>query len=162
MKANVAALLLLGCGPTYIDATGLSPSTLSNGLVAHYAFDEGEGTRLVDDSGNRRDGTVSGATFTSDGRFGGALHFEPGASATVSSFPYATSSWTFSGWLRVAEEDVAGDDFGTIVSTEALDRRGGWQWQTRGQSEGVYWTFAYALGSGQSYAHYESRLGRKS
>jgi hypothetical protein len=162
VRAAVAGALLFGCGPTYIDATGLGPTTLGTGLVAHYAFDETEGTTAADDSGNRRDGSVSGATFRNDGRFGGALHFEPGDGVTVQSFPYATPSWTFSGWLRIGEEDVASDDFGTVVSTELYDQ-GGWQWQTRSRSEGIYWTFAYSLASGFVYAHYECvcfELGR--
>jgi hypothetical protein len=163
VKAAALVVFLVGCGPTYIDATGLAPTTLGNGLVAHWPFDEAGGTILLDDSGNRRDGVVSGATFTSDGRFGGALHFVPGDSVTVASFPYATASWTFSGWVRIGEEDVANDDFGTVVSTEAAARHGGWQWQTRGRSAGIYWTFAYWIGPDFTYAHYECQcfeLGR--
>ncbi len=162
MRAAALALCLLGCGPTYIDATGLAPTTLGSGLVAHWPFDEADGTVLSDDSGNRRDGIVSGATFTSDGRFGGALHFVPGDSVTVESFPYATASWTFSGWVRIGEEDVVNDDFGTVVSTEVM-QEGGWQLQTLDRSAGIYWTFAYWVGPGPAYAHYECRcfeLGR--
>lgn len=165
MKTVLAACglaFLLGCGPTYIDATGLAPTTLGSGLVAHWTFDETEGTVLADDSGNRRDGTIEGATFRNDGKFGGALHFRPGDTVTVERFPYATSSWSFSGWLRIGEEDIANDDFGTVVSTEAM-QAGGWQFQTRSRSAGIYWTFAYRLGSGFDYAHFECEcfeLGR--
>jgi hypothetical protein len=146
----------MACGPTYIDATGLAPATLGTGLVAHWTFDELGGDVLVDDSGNRRDGSVQGATFRNDGRFGGALHFSPGDSVTVDRFPSATSSWTFSGWVRVGEEDPVSDDFGTIVSTEVM-QVGGWQFQTRAQPSGIYWTFAYWLGSGLNYAHFDYR-----
>jgi len=79
-----------------IDAVGLAPTTLGDGLVAHWAFDETGGTVLADDSGNSRDGVVSGATFRNDGRFAGALHFAPGHSVTVERSPYATANWTFS------------------------------------------------------------------
>lgn len=150
------------CGPTYIDATGLAPTTLGSGLVAHWTFDETSGNVLADDSGNRRDGSVQGATFRNDGRFGGALHFSPGDSVTVERFPNATSSWTFSGWVRIGEEDVVSEDFGTIVSTEVM-QMGGWQFQTRARSSGIYWTFAYWLGSGLNYANFNCHcfeLGR--
>lgn len=162
MKGACSLLFLVGCGPTYIDATGLAPTTLGSGLVAHWAFDETDGSVLVDDSGNRRDGAVAGATFRNDGRFDGALHFVPGDSVTVESFPYATSSWSFSAWVRIGDEDLPNDDFGTVVSTEAV-QSGGWQLQTRGRSAGIYWTFAYWLGTGLEYAHYECEcfeLGR--
>ena len=163
MRVLALAVVLLGCGPTYIDATGLAPTTLGSGLVAHWRFDETGGTSLADDSGNRRDGIVSGATFTSDGRFDGALHFVPGDTVTVESFPYATASWTFSGWIRIGEEDIANDDLGSIVGTEPAARDGGWQWQTRSRSSGIYWTFAYWTGPGPNYALYECQcfeLGR--
>jgi hypothetical protein len=161
VRAAWAAVLFVGCGPTYIDATGLAPTTLADGLVAHWTFDETGGTTLADHSGNRRDGVVSGATFGADGRFGGSLHFQPGDSVTVQRFPYASASWTFSAWVRIGEEDVETDDFGTVVSTEVM-QQGGWQLQTRGRSLGIYWTFAYFLETG-GYAHFDCRcfeLGR--
>lgn len=162
MKKALALVALVGCAPTYIDAAGLEPTTLDSGLIAHWAFDETGGVVLADDSGNRRDGVVSGATFRDDGRFDGALHFVPGDSVTVERFPYATPNWTFSGWIRIGEEDIANDDFGTVISTEAM-QEGGWQLQTRGRSSGIYWTFAYWIGGAQQYAHYECQcfeLGR--
>jgi Concanavalin A-like lectin/glucanases superfamily len=144
-------LFLVGCGPTYLDVVGLAPTTLGSGLVAHWTFDQSDGPLLADDSGNRRDGTIAGATFRSDGRFGSALHFNAGDSVTVDNFPYATSSWSFSAWIRIGEEDIATDDFGTVVSTETF-QQGGWQLQTRGRSMGIYWTFAYW---NRTYVHYE-------
>ena len=160
MKAAALAVFLAGCGPTYIDAAGLAPSTLGTGLVAHWTFDEMDGLIVADESGNRRDGTIAGATFTSDGRFNGALQFRPGDSVTVEQFPYATPSWTFSAWIRIAEEDVAPESFGSVINTEVLGE-GGWQLQTRDRSSGIYWSFAYWVGTG--YAHYECNcfeLGR--
>jgi hypothetical protein len=162
MRAAWFGVFLVGCGPTYLDAADLAPTTLGTGLVAHWKFDETEGLVVADDSGNRRDGTISGATFTSDGRFGGALHFVPGDSVTVENFPYATSSWTFSGWIRIGEEDVESEDFGSVINTETLFE-GGWQLQTRGRSSGIYWSFAYWVGSDEPYGHYECycfELGR--
>jgi hypothetical protein len=71
-------LLFTGCGPTHIDAVGITPTTLGTGLMAHWTFDQTEGTILDDDSGNRRTGTVAGATWVKDGKFDGALHFQRG------------------------------------------------------------------------------------
>ncbi|MGC4089223.1 MAG: LamG domain-containing protein [Polyangiaceae bacterium] len=162
MKAAAGLLLLSGCGPTYVDATGLAPTTLESGLVAHWAFDETAGEVVADDSGNRRDGSVVAAAFTNDGQFDGAMHFRPGDSVVVPNFPYASASWTLSAWIRIADDDVPSDDFGSVLGTEQ-PQQGGWQLQTRGRSLGIYWTFAYWLGSGNQYAHYECQcfqLGR--
>jgi hypothetical protein len=54
--------------------------TVSNGgvtgLVAAYSFNEGSGTTLADRTGSGRTGTISGATWTTQGRNGGALSFD--------------------------------------------------------------------------------------
>jgi hypothetical protein len=142
MKALWFCVFLVGCGTTDLDVVDLTPTTLGSGLVAHWTFDQTEGPELVDESGNRRNGVVAGATFTSDGRFGGALHFKPGNGVTVDNFPYAGSSWSFSAWVRIGADDIASDDFGNIVNTEILGE-GGWQFQTHGRSSGIFWNFAY-------------------
>ena len=46
------------------------------GLVAAYSFNEGAGTTLVDRSGRGHTGTISGATWSTQGRFGSALSFD--------------------------------------------------------------------------------------
>jgi hypothetical protein len=48
----------------------------TSGLVAAYSFNEGSGTTLVDRTGNGRTGTLSGPTWSSAGKFGGALSFD--------------------------------------------------------------------------------------
>ena len=154
MRAAWLVVFLVGCGPSHIDAVGLTPTTLGSGLVAHWTFDQTEGTVLVDDSGELRDGTVSGATWTSDGRFAGALHFRPGNFVSVENFPEATESWTFSAWIRIADEDTAIDELGVAVTTEDY-QKGGWEFQTYGLSSGVYWHFGYWIDSTSKWAHYE-------
>jgi hypothetical protein len=154
MKAAWLVLLLAGCGPGHIDAVGLAPTSLGIGLVAHWTFDQGDGTVLEDDSGNRRDGVISGATWTNDGRFDGALHFRAGDAVTVQNFPDATSSWTFSAWIRIAEEDTVTDELGVAVTTEDY-QKGGWEFQTYGRSSGVYWHFGYWMAPQSKYAHFE-------
>jgi hypothetical protein len=52
------------------------PPPTSPGLVAAYNFNEGSGTTLTDRTGLGRTGTISGATWSAAGRFGGALSFD--------------------------------------------------------------------------------------
>ncbi len=46
------------------------------GLVASYSFNEGTGTTLVDRTGTGHTGTITGATWTTQGKFGSALTFD--------------------------------------------------------------------------------------
>jgi glucose/arabinose dehydrogenase/PKD repeat protein len=48
----------------------------SNGLVAAWSFNAGSGTTVVDVSGNGRTGTISGATWSTQGKYGNALSFD--------------------------------------------------------------------------------------
>ncbi|MHC4629202.1 MAG: LamG domain-containing protein [Planctomycetota bacterium] len=49
---------------------------LTTGLVGYWNFDEGSGATANDLSGNNNDGTITGATWTSSGMYGGALNFD--------------------------------------------------------------------------------------
>jgi hypothetical protein len=53
------------------------------GLVAGYTFDAGSGSSLVDVSGNANNGTISGGTSWTTGKYGGALSFN-GSTGRVS------------------------------------------------------------------------------
>ncbi len=127
---RVAALALLAfsggssCSPGPLDAIGIGPDTLAAGLMAHYTFDEGTGTTLVDHSGNKRDGTLTGGTWIADGQFAGALHFAGTDYVTIANFPDATSSFSVSAWVRTT--NMPADNYETIVSTEVVFS-GGWQ-----------------------------------
>ena len=46
------------------------------GLVAYYSFDQGSGTTVTDVSGNNNTGSIVGATWTTSGKFNGALSFD--------------------------------------------------------------------------------------
>src|SRR3954468_9282225 len=82
--------LLALTGPAAASASPFSSSSLdvmaalaaapANGLVAAYSMDQGSGTTLADLSGNSNTGTISGATWSATGRFGGALSFNGGSS----------------------------------------------------------------------------------
>ena len=49
---------------------------LNPGLVAAFGFEEGSGTSAADRSNNGNTGTISGATWTTSGKFGKALSFD--------------------------------------------------------------------------------------
>jgi hypothetical protein len=51
-------------------------NTASPGLVAAFSFNEGTGTTLGDRTGLGHNGTIAGAAWTTQGRFGGALTFD--------------------------------------------------------------------------------------
>jgi glucose/arabinose dehydrogenase/PKD repeat protein len=52
------------------------PVATAPGLVAAYNFNEGSGTAVADASGNVHTGTISGATWTTAGKYGKALSFD--------------------------------------------------------------------------------------
>jgi hypothetical protein len=118
-----------GCSNLPIDAVELDQSTLNQGLTAHWRFDETVGNTAYDTSGNRRDGTLTGGTWLSDGRFDGALRLANGEFVTVNPFPDATSKFSVSAWVRISQYTQDTSDlgqWGTIVSTE-LGSTGGWE-----------------------------------
>jgi hypothetical protein len=131
-RATVCAAALLwpmiGCSEAPLDAVGLPRRVLSDGLVAHWAFDEGGGTIARDTSGNGHDGQLSGGTWIADGRFGGGLRLSAVDALSVADFPAATPSWSVSVWLRLSNEQLAADSdiFTEILSTENIGSAG-WQ-----------------------------------
>src|SRR5262249_6238633 len=70
--AGVTASLNGGSSSTSVS---LVPPGTTAGLVAAYAFNEGSGTTTVDASGNGNSGEISGATWTTGGRYDNALQF---------------------------------------------------------------------------------------
>jgi len=73
------------------------------GLVAAYSFNEGTGASAVDASGLGNTGILSGATWTTAGRFGGALSFD-GVNdwVTVADSPSLdlTGGMTLEAWVK--------------------------------------------------------------
>ncbi|HET8755556.1 MAG TPA: LamG-like jellyroll fold domain-containing protein [Solirubrobacteraceae bacterium] len=53
-----------------------APPPAPSGLVASYGFEQTSGTTVTDSSGKGSTGTLSGATWAPDGRFGRALSFD--------------------------------------------------------------------------------------
>jgi hypothetical protein len=80
----------------------------------------------LDHSGNKHDGTISAATWISDGRFGGALHLDEGAYVSVADFPDATTSWTVAAWVRLTDATPTTEELKTVISNE-IEIMGGWE-----------------------------------
>jgi PKD repeat protein len=92
------------------------------GLVAAYGFNESSGTRVEDVSGKGNHGTISGATRTSNGRYGRALNFDgtndwvtvndaasldPTGGMTLEAWVYPTATPT--NWRTVIMKERSGD-----------------------------------------------------
>jgi hypothetical protein len=81
----------------------LGSTQTGTGPVAAYAFNEGTGTTAADASGTGNTGTLSGATWTTAGKNGGAASFN-GSSAMItvpdSTSLRLTSGMTMSAWVR--------------------------------------------------------------
>jgi concanavalin A-like lectin/glucanase superfamily protein/fibronectin type III domain protein len=137
---NVASIVLNGLEdghPYYItvaayDSTGVESEfsnevmmlaggapTVPEGLVAAYSFDEGSGATVTDASGNGYEGVISGALWTSAGRFGSALLFDGiddlvtmadspslqlSSGMTLSAWVYPTGMQ--SGWRTIVQIDM--------------------------------------------------------
>jgi hypothetical protein len=72
-------------------------------LVAAYSFNEGSGTTVTDASGHNNTGTISGATWTTAGKFGGALVFNgTSAKVTIPDAPSLrlTTDMTLEAWVK--------------------------------------------------------------
>ena len=96
-----AFLALLAFGLLAAPAQNAQPSD----LVAAYAFNEGSGSTVADLSGNGNVGTLSGASWTTAGKFGSALAFN-GSNARVrvedSASLDLTSAATLEAWVYPA------------------------------------------------------------
>src|SRR5205809_311342 len=112
---------------------GISPANAQPGLVAAYSFNEGSGTTVADVSGNNNTGTLSGATWTTAGRYGNALVFNgtnasvtvPNAASlglapgmTLEAWVYATAVPT--GWRAVIDKNV--DQYYLMASSDQGNR----------------------------------------
>lgn len=153
--AGVCLCVLSGCGNGDVAAVGLAPDGLSMDLVAHWTFDESNGSAVSDSSGKHHDGVINGSTWSwlSQGRFGGALHFEQGDYVVVDNFPDASSGWTVSAWVQLASKDVGIGEV-TVLSTEDVFK-GGWEMSLVAQPDDVQSHFGFWAGPGSyDYAAY--------
>ena len=75
-------------------------TTPSGGLAVSYGFNEGSGTTAADSSGNGKTGSVSGATWTTQGKFGSALTFNGGAGKVLSGVTTHALQRTYMLWTK--------------------------------------------------------------
>jgi hypothetical protein len=145
---GAAMLAAAGCGASPLDAVTVNPHSLAMGLVAHWTFDDGSGSAVADSSGNGLDGALTGGTWTTAGRFGGALTLASGDHVTVPNFPQATPNWTVSVWTETSSAQLQADtsDTATILSTEEVFA-GGWQLHLDNRSGYHQYDAAYWAGS---------------
>jgi hypothetical protein len=104
---------------------------MAAGLVAAYAFNEGSGTTLLDSSGNGNNGTISNATWTTAGKYGGALSFNGTNSlVSVANAPSLnlTNGMTLEAWVKPTSLNSADQGWDALPSRlpplPSLDRAG--------------------------------------
>jgi chitodextrinase len=102
VRAADAAGNLSGFSAVAEATTGATPPTPS-GLVGAWGFGEGAGATTADGSGNGNTATITGASWTAQGRYGNALSFN--GSGNVVRVPSSTSlnlttGMTLSAWIR--------------------------------------------------------------
>jgi glucose/arabinose dehydrogenase/PKD repeat protein len=82
----------------------MGSSAATTGLVAAYPFNEGSGTTVSDLSGNNNTGAISGATWSTTGKFGKSLSFTASRKAYVSipdsASLHLTTSMTLEAWVN--------------------------------------------------------------
>jgi chitodextrinase len=113
-------------------STVTSATTASNvpsaGLVTAYGFNEGTGTTVKDASSNGITGTLSGATWTTAGKYGDALSFNGTSGYVNLGNPSAlalTGSMTLEAWVMATGNPP---DDGQIIAKS--DNSFGWQLKT--------------------------------
>ena len=132
------------------------PSTLvaqAPSLTLAYSFNEGSGNTASDLSGNALSGALQGATWTTSGKYGGAVSFDGVSSFINLGNPTAlrlTGSMTVSAWVFPT---VHPPDDGQIIAKSS--DHDGWQLKTTPDT-GVR-TFAVAVSSGTTNIQRYSR-----
>jgi hypothetical protein len=82
--------------------TSAAPPAIQNGLVLAYGFNTGSGNFAYDSSGQQNIGTISGATWTTSGKFGNALSFNGSTSKVTvgdASCFHLTTGITLEAWV---------------------------------------------------------------
>ena len=78
MRSRYRIAVWLAAGCTLLACAGAGrpvAGAAATGLVAAYSFDEGAGTAVGDASGSGNNGTVANTTWSTAGKYGGALSF---------------------------------------------------------------------------------------
>lgn len=97
---------------------GALPDSLSSALVLYYAFDHERGAKVTDWSRNAHGGAVHGATWTPNGKVGGAYGFDGHDDViTVDTFSTDLDDVTVSAWVKPISFDGDGACLNEIVDT---------------------------------------------
>jgi hypothetical protein len=116
-RVGLVAAVALGLVAAVCSFSAAPVSAAGAGLVAAYGFDEGTGTTAGDGSGGGHAGAITGATWSTAGKFGNALSFN-GASSMVTVADNAalhlTTGMTLEAWVRPA----ANSGWRTVVMKE--------------------------------------------
>ena len=99
VRAEDPSANLGGYSPLAVATTDAAPPP-PPGLVGAWAFSEGSGTTAAEASGNGNVGTITGAQWTTQGRFGDALSFDGNGTVRVANAPSLnfSSAMTLSAW----------------------------------------------------------------
>lgn len=107
-KSVIALLLAVGMAisiyPVLVDAQRAGVLAATPGLTAAFGFNEGTGETVFDSSGNANTGVISGAAWTTQGKFSNGLSFNGiNSSVAVANSPSLQSpntAITVSAWIR--------------------------------------------------------------
>jgi len=106
---TVSGLTLTGAAAANYALTTTTATTTATitaapitGLVAAYAFGEGTGATVGDASGSGNTGTLTAATWTAAGKYGGALSFNGSARVTIpdAASLRLTTAMTLEAWVN--------------------------------------------------------------
>jgi concanavalin A-like lectin/glucanase superfamily protein/VCBS repeat protein len=101
-EVNPGGPALLALGLAALIAAIFAPTAIAApSPVAAYAFEEGSGSTLTDSAASH-DGTISGATWTASGKYGGALDFDGNDKVTIADANDLdfTSAFTLEAWVQ--------------------------------------------------------------
>ena len=115
---------------------------LLDDAVGIWLFDEGKGNTAVDTSGNGNDGAITGAKWA-EGKFGGALEFEPPQVVTVepSDSINFTDQMTIATWVYMNKG----------VSDTAIRRNGSYLLEVQSATERVPGGYVFGIWSGGGF-----------
>jgi glucose/arabinose dehydrogenase/chitodextrinase len=130
-----------------VSATTAAAPPLPAGLVLGFSFDAGSGSSVVDVSGSGNTGSVVGASWSSVGRYGGAMSFNgsssvvqvPASASLGLSGAMTLSAWidpavSQSGWRTIVQRQVdayflnASNDTGPLRPSGGASLGGSVQW----------------------------------
>ena len=123
-------------------ATSPISAELLDDAVGIWLFDEGKGGTAADTSGNGNDGTITGAKWA-EGKFGGALEFEPPHVVTVE----PADSLNFKDQMSIATWVYMNKG----VSDTAIRRNGSYLLEVQSATERVPGGYVFGIWSGGGF-----------